>query len=197
MEHYTYNGTSDSAGPTTTMTSPRWSPDRLVQVTFKELKAEHYRIVAESREARARAGRLFRITQPWINEYLPCGSTNNRTLAYEHALIISYARHVDAAIETKYGKLPALRLEDLQAFEAQAKALLARGPTTQKVAKLGAVQFAVGGILKVHYFQGIGIIPDRKRVLLKVLTLLMCFSAAIKDRQQRPATAQPEAVTSH
>jgi hypothetical protein len=115
-------------------------------------------------------------------------------LAYENALLCSFGRHVCAAMETKWGEVPVLRLEDLQATEAPAKTLLAHRPTAKKVEKLGAVQFALGGILDVHYFDGIRVIPDRKRVLLKVLTLLMCFSA-VPNRP--PTTQSPTNSTIH
>ena len=71
------------------------------------------------------------------------------------------------------------RARALQTTELRAKALLAHPPTAKKVEKLGAVQFALGGILGVHDLDGTRVIPDRKRVLIKVLTLLMYFSDAI------------------
>jgi hypothetical protein len=117
-------------------------------------------------------------------------------LAYENALLCSFARHLCAAMETRFGRVPVLRVEDLLATEPRAKKLLAHRRTLRRVEKLGAVQFAAGGILGVHHFDGIKVIPERKRALLKVLTLLMCFSAAIRDSKQRPATAQPAALTS-
>jgi hypothetical protein len=169
---------SSGTGQFTKVAPPGLLLDSLILPTFKDLKAAHYRIAAESREARERASREFRVGQPHIYEYLPYGPSTLRALAYENALICSLARHVCAAMEIKHGKVPVLRVEDLQATEARAKTLLAHRPTLKQVEKLGAVQFAVGGIVAVHYFDGIRVIPDRKRVLLKVLTLLMCFSAA-------------------
>lgn len=152
--------------------------DSLTLPTFKELKAAHYRIAAASRETRERAGREFRVRQPGIYAYLPYAPPTPGVLSYENALLSSFTRHVCAAMETKCGKVPVLRIEDLQATETRAKMLLAHRPTLKRVEKLGAVLFALGGILGVHYVDGIGVLPDRKRVLLKVLTLLPCFSAA-------------------
>ena len=170
---------AESTAPSTKTPPPSLDLDLLDCITVKELKGTHYRIATESREARERAGREFRMRQPGIcEEYLPHGPGNSRVLAGENALICSFARHYCAAMEAWFGKVPVLRVEDLQATELRAQKLLAHGPTLKKVEKLGAVQFAVGGILQVHYFDGVGIVPDRQRVLLKVLTLLMCFSAA-------------------
>jgi hypothetical protein len=158
--------------------------DLLDCVTSKDLKAAHYRIAAYTHEARERAGREFGIKQPGIYAYIPYVPPTLRVLAGENALISSFARHFCVALEARLGSVPVLKAEDLHATEARAKALLAHGPTLKQVEKLAVVQFAVGGILKVHYFGGIGVIPDRKRVLLKVLTLLLCISAAIQDRTQ-------------
>ena len=183
-------GNSVGAAHTIQTAPPASVRDSLFLPTNKELKTVHYRIAAESREARERVGGEFRTSQPGIYAYLPYGPSTLRALAYEHALLLSYARHVYAAMESRYGKLPVLRADDLQATEARAKTLLAHRPTAKKVEKLGAVQFALGGILGVHYFDGIKVVPDPNHVLLKVLTLLMCFSDAITDRQQRSGTDQ-------
>jgi hypothetical protein len=158
--------------------------DLLDCVTSKDLKAAHYHIVAYTHEARERAGRVLRTEQHGIATNWPYAPPTLRVLAYENALICSFARHFCAALEARFGKVPMLKPEDLHATEARAKTLLAHAPTMKQVEKLGAVQFAVDGILGVHYFGGIGVIPDRKRVLLKVLTLLMCFSGAIEHRTQ-------------
>ena len=166
--------------------------DSLILPMFKELKEAHYRVAAETHEARERASREFRVGQPGIYVYLPYGPSTLRVLAYENALLCSFARHVCAAMETKCGKVPVLRVEDLLATEARAKKLLAHRPTAKKVEKLGAVQFAVGGIVGVHYFDGIRVVPEQKRVLLKVFTLLMCFSAA-NDRT--PSTQSSNSPT--
>ena len=174
---------------------PSSNLDSLILPTFKELKEAHYRIAAECRETRERAGREFRMSQPGICAYLSYAPPTGRVLAYENALLCSFARHHCAALEARVGRVPVLRVEDLQAAEARAKTLLAHRPTLKQVEKLGAVQFAAGGILGVHYFDGIRVLPERKRVLMKVLTLLMCFSAAIRHRHQRPAADQPGTST--
>jgi hypothetical protein len=153
--------------------------DLLDCVTFKELKAAHYRIAAETHEARERAVREFRTKQPSIYVYLPYAPPTPRAVAGENALIFSFARHFCAAMEARLGSVPVLKAEDPQATELRAQTMLAHGPTPKQVEKLRAVQFALGGILSVHYFGGIGVIPDRQRVLLKVLTLLQCFSGAL------------------
>ena len=49
---------------------------------------------------------------------------------------------------------------------------------------------AEGGILGVHSFHGIRVIPDAKRVLLKVLTLLICFNDAIQRARTNHPTNQ-------
>ena len=168
--------------------------DSLFPITAKELKVTHYRIAAESRQDRERAGREFRMSQPGIYAYLPYAPPILRVLAYENALLCSFARHHCAALEARVGRVPVLRVEDLQAAEARAKTLLAHRPTSKQVEKLGAVQFAVGGILGVHYFDGIKVVPDRKWVLTKVLTLLICFSAALNDLPEH--APEPENRTS-
>ena len=162
------------------------SPENLdlIPITFKELKQAHYRIAAEDREGRERAGRMFRLTQPGICAYLPYTSSTVRTLAYENALICSFARHFCAAVENRLASAPVLDLEDLLASEVPCKKLLAHRPTAKWIQKLAPVQFAVGGIIGQHYFDGIGVIPDRKRVLLKVLTLWLCFSDGITNLSQ-------------
>lgn len=191
------NGNSAGARKFTKIAPPFSLLDSLILPTLKELKEAHYRIAAESREARERAGREFRTSQPGIYALLPYGLPTLRVLAYENALLCSFARHLCSAPEARVDRVPVLPLEDLQAAEARAKTLLAHRPTLKQVEKLGAVQFAVGGILGVHYFDGIKVVPERKRVLTKVLTLLMCFSAAIRDRHQRPAADQPVTLPSH
>jgi hypothetical protein len=165
--------------------------DSLITPTFKDLKAAHYRIAAETHQARERAGREFRMHQPGIYAFLPYGPPTLRVLAYENALLFSYARHVCVAQEARVGPVPVLRVEDLLATEARAKQLLAHRPTLKQVEKLGAVQFALGGILDVHYFDGIRVIPDRKCVLLKVLTLPMRFSAAINGPPSTQSSNSP------
>ena len=184
---------SDCTG---TAPAPKTAPpvlllDSLMTPLFKDLKAAHYRVAAETHEARERAGREFRMGQPGIYAYLPYGPSTLRVLAYENALLCSFAPHVCAAMETKCGKVPVLRVEDLLATEARAKKLLAHRPTAKKVEKLGAVQFAVGGIVGVHYFDGIRVVPEQKRVLLKVFTLLMCFSAAINGPPSTQSSNSP------
>lgn len=163
----------------------------MIPITFKELKTAHYRIAAENREARERASREFRAGHPGIYAFLPAAPPTPLVLVYENALIIwTFARHLCAAMEARFGQLPTLQVAILLATEPRAKRLLAHRRTLRRAEKLGAVQFAVGGILGVHYFDGVKVVPERKRVLTKVLTLLMCFSDAVRDRQQRPATAQ-------
>ena len=170
----------------------------LILPMHKELKEAHYRIVAESREARERAGREFRMSQPGIcEEYLPYGPATPRLRAYENALLCSFARHLCTAQQTRFGQVPTLQAADLQATEPRAKRFLANRRRLRRLERLGAVQFALRGILGGHDFDGIKVIPERKRVLLKVLTLLICTSDAIKDRQQQPATDEPAALTSH
>jgi hypothetical protein len=166
--------------------------DSLIPITPKELKAAHYRITAETRDGREAAGRRFRIAQPMICDYLPYSPSVVRALAGENALICSFARHLCAAVETTSGQIPVLRAEVLRTAEAQATALLANRSTKKRVKELGAVQFAEAGILGVHYFEGIGVIPDAKRVLRKVLTLLICFSDAI---QKTPISNDPSSNT--
>ena len=197
MDDHIYNSPSASADPTAARASAGRTLDSLILPTFKELKEAHYRIAAESREARERAGREFRTSQSGIYDYLTYAPPTLRVLAYENALLCSFARHLCAALEARFGRVPVLRVEDLLAAEDRAKTLLAHHPTSKQVEKLGAVQFAVGGILGVHYFDGIKVVPERKRVLTKVLTLLMCFSAAIRDRHQQPAADQPVTLPSH
>lgn len=179
MKDHMYNSTSASSAPSRRIAPPASVLDSLTLPTHKDLKAAHYRVVAGDREARERAGKEFRVRQPSIYAYLPYGPSTLRVLAYENALICSSTRHLCAALEARFGKVPVLRIEDLQATELRAKTLLAHRPTAKKVEKLGAVQFALGGILGVHYVNGIKVVPERKRVLLQVLTLLMCFSDAI------------------
>jgi hypothetical protein len=87
-------------------------------------------------------------------------------LAGENALIFSFARHYCAAMDARFGKVPVLKAEDLQATELRAQTLLADGPRLKQVEKLGAVQFALGGILKAHYFGGIGVTAAGQRVFL-------------------------------
>jgi hypothetical protein len=113
-------------------------------------------------------------------------------LAYENALVCSFARHLCDAMETRSGKVPLLRLEDLQAAEARAKMLLAHRPTSKRVEKLGAVQFAIDDILRVHYFDGIRVVPERRRVLTKVLTLLLCLSGPLN---RKPITTSSNSPT--
>ena len=74
------------------------------------------------------------------------------------------------------------------ASEIRSKKMLAHRPTARKLQRLGVVQFAVNGILGVHYLDGMGIIPDRKRVLLKVLALLICFTDVIQKTPTKPAS---------
>jgi hypothetical protein len=95
-------------------------------------------------------------------------------------LICSFARRLCAAVENRCGVTQAVKLEDLLACEVRAKALLKNARTAKQVRKCGAVQFAEGGILGVHYFDGIRAIPDARKVLLKVVTLLICFNNAIR-----------------
>ena len=189
MNDHIYKRPSASADPTAARASSGRTLDSLIPITAKELKVTHYRIAAESREAKERAGRKFRMRQPGIHAYLSYAPPTLRVLAYENALFCSFARHLCAAMGTRFGRVPVLRAEDLQAAEALAKTLLAHRPTLKQVEKLGAVQFAVGGIIGVHYLDGIKVVPERRRVLTKVLTLLICFSTAIAHK--------PIATSSH
>lgn len=193
-EQHTH-GNSIGAAHATQAVSPVSFLDSLILPTHKELKTAHYRIVADNREARERAGKEFRTSQPGIYAYLPYGPSTLRALAYEHALITSFARHLCAAIEHRFGSVPVLRLEHLRASEIQAKALLADRKNLKRIKGLGAIQFAEGGILGVHYVHGIGINPERNRVQLKVLTLLISFSLAVPETQ--PGGAVQMGIVNH
>jgi hypothetical protein len=126
--------------------------------------------------------------QPDIYAYLSYAPPTLRVLAYENALLCSFARHLCAALEKRSGQAPVLKLEDLLAIEIKADALLANQKNLKRIKRLEAVQFAEGGILGVHYVDGIRVVPDGKRVLLKVVALLLAFSAAVEaTRILRPA----------
>ena len=130
------------------------------------------------------------MSQPGICAYLPYTPATIHTLAYENALTCSFARHLCAVVENRFGSVPILKLQDLLASEVRAKELLAGKRAVEQVRKLGAVQFAEGGILGLHSFRGIKVIPDAKRVLLKVVTLLICFNDTIQRAPANYPTTQ-------
>jgi len=167
------------------------SLDSLIPLTSKEVKAAHYQSTFATSEEAARVAREFRTSQPEIYKYLPCTRPTTRTEAYENWMVLAFARRLCVALNTRYGRVPALGEAQLKQAEIKATKLLKNRKMSLKVKLLPAVRFAERGILGLEYVGGIGVIPDRHRVLLKVLTLLVAFSASAPSTQ--PESIHPPA----
>jgi hypothetical protein len=148
----------------------------VIALTSKELKTVQYQLTGETLDQRRVAIRKFKATQPHLVGYLLLAAGVSAAQVYENALIGYFVRRLCLVLEARYGDVPSLHYDQLQEAERTAVSLLADRATFERIKKLPVILFAERGILGIRIMGGVTVTPDRNRVLLKVLTILVCFS---------------------
>lgn len=162
----------------------------LIEIPLDEFRASKYRIKVRTEEELGRLAREFRTSQAGLYKYVPYTASTPREVAYENSFICGWARRVCAIVKTRYGIVPILDEAEIRQSEDLAKKMLADAVTLKHIKNMGAIRMAEMVVVEGDDIDGSHIIPDRNRVLLKVLTLVIAFSVAVWKHQQtttRPA----------
>jgi hypothetical protein len=163
----------------------------LIEIPLDEFRASKYRIKVRSEKELGRLAREFRTTNTGLYKYVPYTASTPRELAYENSFICAWARRVCAIVKTHYGIVPILDEAEIRQSEDLAKKMLADAVTLKHIKKMGVIRMAEIAMVEGVDIDGSPIIPDAKRVLLKVLTLVIAFSVAVWKHEQtttRPAS---------
>ena len=164
----------------------------LIEIPLDEFRASKYRIKVRSEKELGRLAREFRTTNTGLYKYVPYTASTPRELAYENSFICGWARRVYAIVKTRYGIVPILDEAEIRQSEELAKKMLADAVTLKHIKKMGAIRMAERTMVEGVDIDGTTIIPDKNRMMLKVLTLVIAFSVAVwKHEQTTTRTARP------
>jgi hypothetical protein len=152
--------------------------EALIRITADELAPAFVNSAPANEEEAGRLAREFRQSQPGIYKYLPYTDSTAPEEARENSLTCAFVRRLCLVLQRRFGWVPILKEADLQAAEVQAKELLAQPLVRAKVERIPAMKFAERGILGVRQVAGVMVDPSREKLLVRVLWLLICFSAA-------------------
>jgi hypothetical protein len=159
-------------------------PIPVLKITLREFAAIDYRIRASNEEEAGPLAREFRTTQAGLYKYVPYTASIPIEVAYENSHICAWARRVCAILENRHGTVPILDEAQIRESEVLAKEMLADPEALKRIRNKGVIRAAemamVQGVNSEHTIST----PDRNRVMLKVLTLVIAFSVAIHDWAQ-------------
>ncbi len=157
---------------------PELSLDPLVHVTLKKLNW------ALEKGTRKPFDQDFRHSQPGICQYLRFAIPVQSDRGNDNALAYHVAMFMWIVLNSRFGNVPAIRLKTLRATELRAGRLFGNPSTLRQLQNLPVIQFALSVVRHARPLNS-RFITDEKTVLVKVLTVLLCFSAALENRKDR------------
>jgi hypothetical protein len=169
--------------------------DSLIPLTIEELVAPHIRYPVEMEEDAARLAKSFREGQPGIYRYLPYHSQIPDHIGTENGIICAFTRGLCVSLIHRFGWVPVLKTKDILAAEVQAKAILSEPSQRAKAEQLPVLKVAERGRFGPSLQTPSVDQAIRERLLLKVLTVWICFTAAYKAHvpTRPPGNAQTQA----
>ena len=161
--------------PAERATPPNLNPDSLVHITIKQL------LQALNKAERKPFDQEFGDSQPGIRQYLRFATPVRSPRGNENALAYHVAVLIWAVLTSRFHNVPAIRLQALRAGELRARRLFGNSSTLKQVNKLPVIRFAQSFLEHAKTHPGARFIVDDQSVLVKVLTVFLCFDAALKN----------------
>jgi hypothetical protein len=159
-------------------------PIPLISITGREFDAVKCRVFLTSNEEAVRVAREFRDTQMGLFKYVPWDGSMSPSMTWENGCIFFWAMHICMVLEDCFGAYPVLNEMAIRKCKAQAKEMLTDAENLNRIKNMEVFQWVQGMLLNIKSTASLKLAPNRKRSLLKLVTLFIAFSQAVWQRQQ-------------